>query len=228
MFLIVQNDPQCPPGGCSELLASAGQPFLTLEAYGGAACPDQSQLTGVIVLGGEMGVHDTKAHPHLGRVLSLMERSLQAGTPLLGICLGGQLLAHLAGGVVTSRSPHREKGVCRVDLNRDGSADPLFRGVPTPFVTFQLHNDSFSVPPGATLLAGSAACPAQAFRLGSCAYGVQFHPEVDRAIVAAWDRFSTPPTDFLSGFIEAEGPFYAASHAIIANFISLAAASRRP
>jgi len=228
MFLIVQNDPQCPPGDCSRLLSSTGHPFLTVAGYREEAYPEQSELTGVIILGGEMGVHDTQEYPHLGRVLSFMDQALQGGTPLLGICLGGQLLAHLAGGVVSSRSPHGEKGVCLVELNREGMADPLFRGVPTPFVTFQLHSDSFSVPPGATLLAGSAACPAQAFRLGSCAYGVQFHPEVDRAIVAAWDTLSTPPTDFLSGFLAAEIRFNAASHAIIANFVSLAAASRRP
>ena len=227
MFLIVQNDPQCPPGGCGSLLASAGHPFRILAGYSDEAFPDAAGLDGVIVLGGEMGVHDTRQYPHLVRVLSFMAQALQAGTPLLGICLGGQLLAHLAGGVVSSPSPHGEKGVCRVELNREGASDPLFRGVASPFLTFQLHGDSFSTPPGATLLAGSAACPAQAFRFGS-AYGVQFHPEVDRAIVSAWDAISSPASDFLSGFLDAESKFQAASHAILANFISLAAASRRP
>ncbi|OGU08580.1 MAG: fused gamma-glutamyl-gamma-aminobutyrate hydrolase/peptidase [Geobacteraceae bacterium GWC2_58_44] len=227
MFLMVQNDPHCPPGGCSRLLASSGHPFRTVAAYAEQALPDPAALTGVIVLGGEMGVHDTERFPHLLRVRGFMSQALQAGTPLLGICLGGQLLAQLAGGLVSSPSPHGEKGVRQVNLNQEGAGDPLFLGLPTPFVTFQLHNDSFTVPPGATLLADSASCPAQAFRLGSNAYGVQFHPEVDRAIVSAWGALSAPPVDFLSGFIAAELPFSAASHAIIANFISLAAASRR-
>lgn len=228
MFLIVQNDPQCPAGSCSRLLLGAARPFGTVAAYRGEPFPEPGSLSGIVVLGGEMGVHDTARHPYLVGVLSFIERALRAGTPLMGICLGGQLLAHVAGGTVSSPSPHGEHGVCRVELNGEGMRDPLFKGVDNPFVTFQLHNDSFTVPAGATLLAGSPACPAQAFRMENDVYGLQFHPEVDRAIVAAWDLFSTPPTDHLAGFIRAEAEFNAASHAVIANFISLAGASRRP
>jgi GMP synthase (glutamine-hydrolysing) len=226
MFLIVQNDPLCPAGGLSLLLERAGQPYRTVAAYAAEPFPDPATLTGVVVLGGEMGVHDTAEHPHLTAVLEFMGRSLEAGTPLLGICLGGQLLSLATGGVVHSPSRHGEMGICQVELNRQGSLDPLFAGVPTPFVTFQLHNDSFTVPAAATLLAFSAACPAQAFRLSGCVYGVQFHPEVDRAIVEAWDGLFTPRAEYLSGFIAAETRFNAASHAILANFISLAAAAR--
>lgn len=224
MFLIVQNDPHCPAGGLYPLLDASGLPYRIVAAYAAEPFPDPASLTGVVVLGGEMGVHDTLEHPHLPRVLQFITDTLAAGTPLLGICLGGQLLAHATGGVVHSPSCHGEMGICRVELNRQGSLDPLFAGVPTPFVTFQLHNDSFTLPPGATLLASSAACPAQAFRLPGRVYGVQFHPEVDRAIVDAWDGLFTPRADYLSGFIAAESDFNAASRAILANFISLAAA----
>lgn len=226
MFLLVQNDPHCPAGTCQTLLAASGLPFGTLAAYLGAEFPDPATLAGVIVLGGEMGANDTEKHPHLRRVLSFMERALEAKTPLLGICLGGQLLARVAGGGVSSPSMHREHGVCRVELTREGLLDPLFAGVATPFVTFQLHNDSFTPPPGAMLLASSAACPAQAFSLPNHVYGLQFHPEVDPAIVSCWDSFSTPKTDHLSGFLAAQAPFNASSHAIIANFIALARTSR--
>lgn len=228
MFLIVQNDPQCPAGGCSELLTAFGRPFGTVAGYSERPFPDPAALTGVIVLGGEMGVHDTRRFPYLARVMTFMAQTLEAGTPLLGICLGGQLLAQVAGGEVSSPSSHGEQGVCQVTLNREGLADPLFLGIPPTFTTFQLHNDSFTVPPGATLLAHSPACPAQAFRLGQHAYGLQFHPEVDRAIVSAWGALSTPPVDFLPAFLAAEEPFNAASHALIANFIALSAACRRP
>ncbi|WP_224957683.1 type 1 glutamine amidotransferase [Geomonas subterranea] len=226
MFLIVQNDPLCPAGGLLPLLDGSGHPYRSLAAFAAEPFPDPESLTGIVVLGGEMGVHDTAGHPHLVRVLDFIDAALKAGTPLLGICLGGQLLSHAAGGVVSSPSPHREMGICGVDLNATGSGDPLFAGVPTPFVTFQLHNDSFTVPPGGTLLASSAACPAQAFRLPGCVYGVQFHPEVDRPIVDQWDGLFTPRADYLSGFITAEAEFNAASHAILANFISLAATAR--
>lgn len=226
MFLIVQNDPHCPAGGLYLLLDAAGHPYQTVAAFASEPFPDPAALTGVVVLGGEMGAHDTAKHPHLCRVLDFIGCALRAGTPLLGICLGGQLLSHATGGVVHSPSCHGEMGICRVELNGEGGADPLFAGVPSPFVAFQLHNDSFTVPPGATLLASSAACPAQAFRLPGRVYGVQFHPEVDRSIVGVWDGLFTPRADYLSGFIAAEAEFNAASHAILANFIALAAAPR--
>jgi len=227
MFAILQNDPRCPPGSCTSILASAGEPCLVLSCYGDDPLPDPAGLTGVIILGGEMGVHETERFPHLERVSSFMAKALQADTPLLGICLGGQLLAQLAGGLVSSPSTHGEKGICQVALNEAGVCDPLFLGVGNPFVTFQLHDDSFAVPPGAELLAHSAACPAQAFRLGRHAYGLQFHPEVDRPIVSAWGALSRPPRNFLAGFQGAEAQFKAASRAILSNFISLAVTSLR-
>lgn len=226
MFLIVQNDPRCPAGSCSRLLADKGHPFSTVSPYDGDTLPDPASASGIIVLGGEMGVHDTVEHPYLARVISFLRQALQAGTPLLGICLGGQLLSYAAGGEVISRSPYGEQGVCQVELTGEGASDPLFRGLPDPFLTFQLHNDSFTLPPGATLLASSHACPYQAFRLGQATYGVQFHPEVDPSIVAAWDLLSTPKTDHLSSFLAAEAAFNKVSQQLIGNFISLAATPR--
>jgi GMP synthase (glutamine-hydrolysing) len=227
VFLIVQNDPLCPPGSLRQLLASSGHPFETVAAYLDEPLPDPGTLAGAIVLGGDMGVHETERFPHLARVQAFLGRALREGLPLLGICLGGQLLAQAAGGRVASPSPHGEKGICRVDLSPSGASDPLFRGVQSPFVTFQLHDDSFTPPPGATLLAGSAACPAQAFRLGGHAYGVQFHPEVDPAIVGCWERLPHPPLNLLTGFHASRSDFDAASRTLLANFISLAS-SRLP
>ena len=226
MIVIVQNDPHCPPGLCTGLIDAAGGTLHTVAAYADEPFPDLSPVTGVIVLGGEMGVHDTERFPFLERVRTFMTRAIEAGTPLLGICLGGQLLAQLAGGEVSSPSRHGEKGISLVSLTPAGAIDPLFAGLPTDFVTFQLHNDSFSVPPGATLLAGSALCPTQAFRLGRHGYGVQFHPEVERRIVAAWGALSTHPTNLLAGFLEHEDEFNAASRALLANFLTLAGLPR--
>ena len=227
MFVIVQNDPHCPPGSCSRLFASAGQPCRVVAGYSDDPLPDPAALTGVIILGGAMGVHEAERFPHLERVRAFMAGALQSGTPLLGICLGGQLLAQVAGGLVSSPSRHGERGVCQVELTEAGSCDPLFLGVANPFLTYQWHDDSFTVPPAALLLAGSATCPAQAFRLGRHAYGLQFHPEVNPAIVSAWGALSRPPKDFLAEFLNAEARFNAASHAILANFISLATTSLR-
>jgi len=228
MFLIIENDPHCPAGGLAELIAAAGETCRCLPAYLGEALPSPVGATGVVVLGGEMGVHDTASFPFLATVRTFMKDALEADVPLLGICLGGQLLAQVAGGTVASPSLHGELGICSVELNAAGAADPLFRGVPSPFTTFQLHNDSFTVPPGAALLASSNVCPSQTFRLGKACYGVQFHPEVDRAIVSLWGDSLQPPRDLLAGFLAAESAFNAASHTLLANFIALAAAHSRP
>ncbi len=228
MFLVVQNDRNCPAGMLHQVLEAARVPYRTVCAFAGDAIPDASGLTAAVVLGGEMGAHDTERHPHLARVIAFMREAVGSGLPLLGICLGGQLLAHACGGTVNSPSRHRERGIHRVDLTAMGAADPLFAGVSNPFVTFQLHNDSFTTPPGATLLASSPACPAQAFRLPGRVYGVQFHPEVDRSIVDLWDGFFTPRADHLSGFIAAEESFNAASRTILANFVSLSLSPAQP
>lgn len=222
MFLIVQNDKHCPAGTLQQVLEDARVPYRSVCAFAGEPLPGPASLTAAVVLGGAMGVHETVRHPHLLRVTSFMRECVETRLPLLGICLGGQLLSHACGGVVSSPSRHGEHGIHRVELTAEGEGDPLFAGVPNPFVTFQLHNDSFTVPPGATLLATSPACPAQAFRLPGRAYGIQFHPEVDRSIVDLWDGFFTPRADHLSGFIAAESGFTAVSRTILANFVSLA------
>jgi len=227
MFVLIQNDPQCPPGTIDGLIAAAGHAAVTVRAFAGDPFPELAQVTGVIVLGGEMSVHDTENFPYLDGVRRFMRQTLDAETPLLGICLGGQLLAQVAGGAVASPSPHGEMGIHRVELNAAGAADPLFSGVPERFVTFQLHNDSFSIPEKALLLGDSPACPAQAFRVGSCAYGVQFHPEVEPEIVDCWCRFTEPPLQLLSGFLAEKETFDTTSRTILNNFLSLAAAWRR-
>ncbi|GFO66884.1 GMP synthase [Geomonas limicola] len=228
MFVLIQNDPQCPAGSCPELIAAAGFAVQTVAAFANEPFPELAEVTGIIVLGGDMGVHETERFPYLEGVRGFMRRALDAEIPLLGICLGGQLLAQVAGGSVASPSPHGEKGIQRVDLNDRGAADPLFAGLPGSFVTFQLHNDSFTPPGEALLLGSSPACPAQAFRLGRSAYGVQFHPEVDPEIVACWGNLPDPQLDLLTGFLAQKAVFDAASRTILANFVRLAAGLRRP
>lgn len=228
MFVLVQNDPHCPAGTCAEIIAAAGFAAQNVAAYAQLPFPDLAGVTGIIVLGGDMGVYETERFPYLERVGAFLRLALEREVPLLGICLGGQLLAQVAGGSVASPSPHGEKGIRSVELNESGAADPLFAGVPRSFLTFQLHNDSFTPPGDALLLASSAACPAQAFRLGRSAYGVQFHPEVNPEIVTCWGNLPDPPEDLLTGFLAQKAAFDAASRAILGNFVRLAAGFRRP
>ena len=138
----------------------------------------------VFVFGGSMHADEEEAHPWLRDEKELLRRFLDAGTPVLGVCLGGQLLAGAAGARV-ARSPEPEIGWHSVELTPAAAEDPLFARLPQRFCALQWHYYSFDVPAGATELALSPVC-SQAFRLGELAWGVQFHPEVTPAMVAGW------------------------------------------
>jgi GMP synthase (glutamine-hydrolysing) len=128
-----------------------------------------------------MGVDDTEQHPYLADEIDLLAAAAAAGKPILGICLGAQLLARALGGEV-GPSGATEVGLGNVALTpageRDGILGPSGRLVPV----LHWHEDTFTIPPGAELLASSNLCVNQAFRLGR-AYGLQFHVELDAALV---------------------------------------------
>ena len=225
MLVIIRNDPEVPLGAFTGYLAEAGTPYTTIHPYAGEALPPVRFLSAVIVLGGVMGVHDTDRHPFLVTVKGFIRECVSSGIPFLGICLGGQLLADALGGRVTPRACG-EKGTLPVRLSSEGKNDPLFAGASEEFVTFQWHNDCFATPEGGVLLASSAACPGQAFRFGSNVYGLQFHPEVDRAIVSLWAGESEESADvaarFLADFITGEDAYRGASRLLLNNFLRIA------
>ena len=223
MLLIIQNDPEVPAGNFSRALTDLEIPCRTIHPYAGDAIPQAIEVSAAIVLGGAMGVHDTVKHPFLIGVRDFICECVRSQIPFMGICLGGQLLADLLGGRVTSRSPCAEKGTSMVTLTGAGDDDPLFSGIPHEFVSFQWHNDSFEIPVGATHLAFSADCPGQAFRFGPCAWGTQFHPEVERAIVDSWARWMDDTMhraeEFLDTFVLSETAYLDISRRILGNFL---------
>lgn len=142
----------------------------------------------VIVFGGAMHADQDHLHPWLHEESLLLQRLLDQRVPLLGVCLGVQLLARAAGAPV-GPAPQAEVGWHEVDLTAAGRGDPLFHRLPSRFHAFQWHFYTYGVPAGGVELARSAACT-QAFRLGESAWGVQFHPEVTHEQVARWMRES--------------------------------------
>lgn len=152
--------------------AEARQPPRPLEDY-----------AALIVLGGDQNVCEQDRYPYLTDELALLRDWLPGGRPVLGVCLGAQLLAQAAGGEVV-RATSRELGWLDVDVLPAAATDPLLAFAPARVTALQWHTYAVEPPPGATLLASSPVCP-QAFRLGD-AWGVQFHPEVDAAILAGW------------------------------------------
>jgi anthranilate synthase/aminodeoxychorismate synthase-like glutamine amidotransferase len=113
-----------------------------------------------------------------------IRRYAEDGVPVLGVCLGAQLLA-AASGAEVRRSPSPEIGWFDVARTPEGELDPLFGRLPSRFLAYEWHSYAFAMPAGSVMLAHSAACP-QAFRLGEHAWGVQFHPEVVPEIVREW------------------------------------------
>jgi GMP synthase (glutamine-hydrolysing) len=151
------------------------------------AKPNVDRYQALIVLGGPMHVEDQHRHPHLKTELQAIEATLRQGKPVLGICLGAQLLAHVLGAPVRR---HCEYEIGWYDL----APTPAARGASvlghlgprTP--VFQWHACTFGLPAGAVQLARTATCEQQAFRFGSNAYGFQFHMEADDPMIERWLR----------------------------------------
>lgn len=187
--LVIQHVAIEGPGRLADWLGRAGWALDVRDVERGDRLPRRVDGYGaLLVLGGFMSVHDRDAFPHLEGTEDLLRQAVARDLPVLGLCLGGQLLASALGGRVT-RNPTREIGVDRVTLTEAGRADPLFAGCPPELPVFQWHGETFAeLPAGAAWLASSPACRHQAFRVGSRAYGLQFHFEVTDAMVADWAR----------------------------------------
>lgn len=225
MLHVVQNDPNVPVGEIGRCLESLGIAWRIVNAWEGEIFPPLSAVSAAVVLGGAMGVHEVDRYPFLAGVKTFMADAVAASIPLLGVCLGGQLLADVLGGRVTP-SQYGERGTHAVQLTAAGRQDPLFQGLPDELVTFQWHYDSFAPPEGSVLLATSPACPSQAFRFGGLAYGLQFHPEVDRSILSVWTARKTAAggtgtNRYLDEFIAREEEYRANGHRLLHNFVAL-------
>ena len=136
---------------------------------------------GLIVMGGPIGVRDQGKHPYLRDEMTLMENALKTGKPVLGICLGSQLLASILGARVSAAK--KELGWLPVRLTPQAQQDPLWAGVPPLFTAFHWHGDVFELPSGAVSLASSDATTHQAFRHGQKAYGLLFHLEMTENMI---------------------------------------------
>lgn len=214
---IIQNDPKVPAGVFADLLNEWQVPFRLVRPDCGDSIPEAAA---VIILGGRMGVHDEAAHPFLRGVKAFMAKALKDDIPLLGLCLGGQLLAEVAGGLV-SVNRCGQKGLVDIELTLAGAADPLFAGVSARFRAYQWHNDSFTVPLRAMHLATSVGCPGQAFCLNR-AWGLQFHPEVDRGIVADWSVDFAGREELIDRFVAAETEHRQLARQLLGNFLRIA------
>jgi GMP synthase (glutamine-hydrolysing) len=173
------------PGLIAEVLRAAGIGMRPVETFRPQPVPAAlDDAAGLVVMGGPMGVYEQARYPFLADEMRLIEQALRADKPVLGVCLGSQLLAAVLGSPV---NPGRRKeiGWHRVTLTPAAAADPLWVGVPSSFTGYHWHGDAFELPRGATGLAASELTACQAFRHGRSAYGLLFHLEVTESIIAA-------------------------------------------
>lgn len=183
--LIVQHAPHEHPAAVRRALEAQQIQTLWIHPYRGQPYPKATEISGIVSLGGPMGANDENEHPWIRDEIKLMAATMKRKLPLVGICLGGQMLARAMGGRV-EKSEGVELGWFPVELNEAGLADPVVGAAgPSPTV-YHWHGDTFHLPPGAVLLGRSQACARQAYRIGDRAYGFQFHPEADHQLVLEW------------------------------------------
>jgi GMP synthase (glutamine-hydrolysing) len=185
--LVLQHVAPETPGLIADVLRARDVSVETVHTHAGEPVPASvAGWSGLVVMGGPMGVYEQAAHPHLTDEIRLLEIALESGLPILGVCLGSQLLAASLGARVAPGT--KEIGWLPVELTEDAARDPLWRGIQSPFTPFHWHGDAFHLPKGARPLACSKATACQAFSYQDRAYGLLFHMEVSAAMVHAMTR----------------------------------------
>jgi len=185
VLLVHHMDPG-PTDALSATLAAGGARLDAREAWRGGRLPaDDRDHAGLVVFGGVMNALDDDAHPHLADTVALIRAFHAADKPVLGLCLGAQLIARAAGARVRLGAV-RERGFTRLEATPAAAADPLLAGLAPPWWLMQWHDDVIEPPEGATLLMTGAVCRVQAFRLGRATYGFQCHFEVTPAVLDYW------------------------------------------
>jgi GMP synthase (glutamine-hydrolysing) len=184
--LVIENDPKLEGlGRLGEALERSGLPWeqrqAWLEDVGALAAGD---FSAIVAMGGEMHANDDAGFPYLAREVALLEDAAATGVPVLGICLGGQLLARSLGALVEPAGA-LEGGWLPISPTPGLNGDPVLGHLTAPTGVFSWHVDIFDLPAGATQLATGDVTEQQAFRHGR-AWGLQFHPEVDGDLFEAW------------------------------------------
>jgi len=230
---VVQHEPSVPPGSIVEGLKEGGVEHFVVDAWRDTEWPEASDLGGLVVMGGTMNVDELDAYPFLATSRALMSDALEKDLPVLGVCLGSQMMARVLGGDVYRAEP-RNAYFSALVPDQAAESDPVIAPFRSNVEVLQFHEDTFTIPPGATALARSERSGLhQAFRYGERAYAIQFHFEVDADIVREWcgniggaalaDEWGTTEEELVD---KAAGRFDAqqrAGRALVASFLEVAA-----
>ncbi len=222
-----------PPGSFEAALARRGElRAIELDEEGSAPLVTlgTASVAAVVAMGGPMGAYETERFPWLVEEQAFLGEAVAAGVPVLGVCLGAQLLARALGGRVRpGQAP--EVGVAEVALTEAGRQDPVLGNLPERFEVLHFHGDTFTLPEGAVHLAASSTYRNQAFRVGP-AYGLQFHLEAPPSLVATWLKVPeyrnsarnalgpSGPTKVVADLERAAGAMAAAAETVIERWLA--------
>ncbi|MGO9569001.1 MAG: type 1 glutamine amidotransferase [Desulfomonilaceae bacterium] len=210
------------PGSLGTYLESVGAETLTVRLYAGDRLPAEfSGFDAVVSMGGPMNVYEEDRYPFLKEETGFLKQAVEADVPVLGICLGAQMIAKAVGAQVV-KSPQKEVGWGSVALTDRGKHDTLFSGLPPVLEVLQWHGDMFHTPSEGLLLASSQDCPHQAFRYRN-ALGLQFHLEVTEQILSDWfgESQEIKLYDVMNRFREIRKDLEQNAQSVYANFMDL-------
>ncbi|MBI5683025.1 MAG: hypothetical protein HZC45_07670 [Deltaproteobacteria bacterium] len=157
----------------------------------------------IIIMGGPMGVYESQKYPFIDDEIRLLKNGLIKEIPMLGICLGAQLIAKAAGADVY-KGKKKEIGWYKISLTNDGKMDELFKGLPDDWTVFQWHGDTFDIPDGCRCLASSDLFPNQIIKAGKNVYSLQFHLEVTGDMVKEWIDVNNEELKSVKDYIDAK------------------------
>lgn len=201
-ILVVQHVPHENPGIIGPAVERGGYRADYIRVYETHAMPRTIEgYSALIVLGGPMGVYEQETYPFIKGELKLIESALKTNTPALGVCLGAQMMAKAAGAKVY-KGKSKEIGWYGVSLTEEGVDDRLFMGLSDEFTVFQWHGDTFDIPGNASRIASSELFENQVVRIGSRAYGIQFHLEVTEKMIKEWIEVNRDELKGLKGVID--------------------------
>ncbi|MGO4257442.1 type 1 glutamine amidotransferase [Marmoricola sp. RAF53] len=220
--LVVQHQDDCPPAWFGTWIEAAGVVLDLRRPYRGDVLPaDLAGHAGLLVLGGSMNATDEQATPWLGPTKELVRAAVAGGVPVLGICLGHQIVADALGGGVAVNPAGTQRGLLAVDWSEAAAADPVFAARPARVAHW---NDDvvLAPPPAATVLATAPGGEVQALRFADRAWGIQSHPEVDEVVLATWaEEDGVDVADFLAAFAAERDALLAAWRPVATAFARL-------
>ncbi len=183
-ILVVLNISDDPTGYVGEILAEHGIMCDVVDASL-HAIPDPTAYDAMIVFGGPQNANEEEKYPYFVQEMDALHTAVMQEIPVLGICLGAQLLARALGGTVKKHTL-TEIGFSEVQSTDAGKHDPLYAGLSGRQLVYQWHEDTFSIPPNTVHLATSEKTPNQAFRYGRTTYGLQYHIELTPEMLDVW------------------------------------------